>query len=161
MLSYKTVVYGDPLLPEFCNKVYALESDKTYLRWFSDDRLSRLFYNIELCLVDNIPISFSGCSIVDNRLRISQQHYTLPTYRNQYRDILIRKSGFIDRHIRTARLLKLDTLLITLHGFNKKTNTLINILDKKRNNYRHLNKFYYCGINNINNTDQLWYEMKI
>lgn len=161
MLSYKTTVYGDPLLKQFCDQVHSLETDKEYLYWFTDERLSRLFYNIELCLVNDFVISFSGCSIVDNRLRIGQQHYTLPTYRKHYRDILIRKSGFIDRHINTAKHLNLNTIFIAMHVFNKKTNTLVNIFDKKRSKYRHLDKFYYCGVHNINHVNQRCYEMKI
>jgi len=84
-MNFKTVVYNDPLLIKFCNLVHNTETDKEFKRWFTDDRLSRLFYNIELCLIDESPISFSGCSILDNKLRVAQQHYTLPEYRKNFR----------------------------------------------------------------------------
>ena len=160
-MKYKTVKYGDPLLIEFCKLVHAAEVDKEYKFWFTEDRMSKKFHNVELCLVDNIPISFSGCSIVDNKLRVSQQHYTLPMNRQQFRDLLIRPNGFIDRHFITARSLGIDTLLVTMHSFNKKTETVVKLYDKRRKHYRHLKDLIYTGIHKISYVPQHCYEMKI
>ncbi len=160
-MNFKTVVYNDPLLIKFCSLVHNTETDKEFKKWFTDDRLSRLFYNIELCLIDGSPISFSGCSILDSKLRVAQQHYTLLEYRKNFRDLLIRKNGFMDRHIKTAKSLNLSTILITMHSFNKKTDTVVKIYDKKRKYYRHLKDLKYIGLHKINAVNQHCYEKKI
>lgn len=157
-LQFKTVYYGDPLLTQFCNDVIETEMDTSYHHWWTDERMKKIFHNVELCLVNNKVISFSGCSINNNRLRIAQQHYTLLEYRKDYRDILIRKDGFIDRHIKTAIDLDLHKLLITIHTFNKKTKYIERIYRKKRHLYRHLKDFEYVGVEKVNYVNQHCYE---
>lgn len=161
MIEFKTVYYGNPLLGEFCRSVIDTEPDTSYHHWWTDDRMKRIFYNVELCLVHNNVIGFSGCSVNNGRLRVAQQHYTLLGYRQKYRDLLIRENGFMDRHISTAKDLGLNKILITMHAFNKKTIAVEKIYKNKRQSYRHLKNLQYKGIEKINDVDQHCYEMMI
>lgn len=160
-----TVKPRNEVLKEFEQLVIKNDPNDYYYHWFDNDRLNGHhgfeFENIELVLLDNTPIAFSGCSIVEGKLRVLQQLYTLPQHRKKYRDTAIREGGFIDRHMQTAKRLDIDTLLVAVHTFNQKTKTMENVWLNKRHKYRHFKNFEYKGVKLINNCDQHLFEMKI
>ena len=163
MIQYRTLLPNDELLLKFKFTIFRTEPDSTYRYWFTSKKFdSTGFFNIEAALIDNEIIGISGCSqFNDTTLRIAQMHYTIPEYRPKFRDLLIRENGFIDRHIQTALSLNLDTMLIAIHAFNKKTETIVNVYEKKRKHYRHLKNLTYSGVQEIFGINQHCYEMKI
>ena len=162
-MKFITVQSNNLILKKFHQLVVELE----YKYWFDQHRLTGIsssgfkFHNIELIIINDLPVSFSGCSIVNDKLRILQQLYTLPEYRRECRDAVIQKNGFIDRHIETAKKLNMSNLLVTVHEFNNKTKTMQNIWLNKRHKYRHFKDFKYKGIKLINSCNQHWFEKKI
>lgn len=164
-MKFITVEPTDNILKEFEQLVIENERNDYYYHWFDNNRLTGghgfTFQNIELILINDLPIAFSGCSIVEGKLRILQQLYTLPQYRKECRDTPIREGGFIDRHIQTAKHLDIDTLLVSVHTFNQKTKTMEKIWLNKRNKYRHFKDFDYIGEMEINRHKQHVFEMKI
>jgi hypothetical protein len=155
MVTFKTLDQFDDKILEFRFRVRQEEDDLEFKYWFSINKFEKMnFYNIETALVDNKVIAISGSTIIDESFRICQLLYTLPTYRNVYRDLLIRNDGFIFRHLQTAKKLNINKIFYTMHGVNKKTEQALKVMLHKRHHYPFIRDFVYSGIIHLNNSDQ-------
>ena len=82
-MKFISVKPTDNILKEFEQLVIKNDPNDYYYHWFDNDRLNGhhefKFENIELVLLDNSPIAFSGCSIVEGKLRVLQQSFSFFT----------------------------------------------------------------------------------
>lgn len=147
---------------EFRYRISREEADTEYRYWFSTNKFENMnIKNVEAALLDNRIISVSCCSLLDNdTLRVAQLHYTLFDYRQKYRDLLITESGFLDRHLQTAKKLNANKMLIAIHPFSKKTQKVLDIYLNRRDRYRWLKEFDYTGIKTLNNVEQHCFEYR-
>jgi hypothetical protein len=155
MVNFLTLDKFDDKILEFRYNVSRMESDNEFKYWFSSKKFENMsFVNIEAAIVDSKVIAISGCSLLDDYLRICQLLYVLPNFRTTYRDLLIRDDGFISRHITTAKKLKIKKMLYSMHVANKKTEKAVKVMLNKRHLYNYIKDFTYIGINKLNNTEQ-------
>lgn len=166
MVTFNTLHLPDHDLDIFRQWVTSYETDEEFRLWFSDSKFCKMdFVNVEGCFVEGQVISVSGCSLLEidgnDWLRVGQLHYTIPGYRTQYRDSLIREGGFLDRHADTARGLGLDRMLISVHVFNHKTTQIDQIFKFKRRGYRWLRDLNYIGQYQLRNKQQHCYGVEL
>lgn len=159
MVVFNSFSKDDDKILEFKYNAQREEIDPVFKYWFSSAKFDLMnFYNIEAALVNHKIIAISGCSIIQDRFRICQLLYVLPKYRDIYRDLLIRKNGFIFMHLESAKKLNLQKVFYTMHAENKKTEKALKVMLYKRQHYPYIKNFDYKGIIYINNCYQHCFE---
>ena len=156
-LSYKVCLPTDTLVSNLISSIIEVENGhpkEWFLNWHKYD----LWYSI-VAIKNNEPISIASAR---KDGKILCYLYTLPKYRNMYRELA--QIDYIPIHVQLA-----DTriLYLSIHAFDKKHERLAKAWDRKilnnlpNNVTPYRGKFVYKGVKEYRNVPQHIYELDL
>jgi hypothetical protein len=156
-LNYKVCLPTDNTVLDLISLIVEVELGHPK-EWFTNWHKYDLWYSI-VAMKDNLPISIASAR---KDGKILCYLYTLPKYRNMYRELA--QIDYIPIHVELA---KTRILYLSIHAFDKKHERLAKAWDRKILNHLpndvtpYRGKFVYKGIKEYRHVPQHIYELDL